>query len=292
MKQPVSVIVATYRRDMSLRRAIESLQAQTYDDLEILVVDDNADPEWNETVSEIVSAFSNVRYLRNPENQGSAETRNIGIREAKGSYITFLDDDDIYLPEKVECQVNAMRECDADFSLTDLSLYSEEDQLTDRRIRDYLRSYDKENLLKYHLMYHMTGTDTMMFRRDYLLKIGGFPGIDVGDEFYLMCRAIEGGGRFVYVPACHVKAYVHTGETGLSSGRGKIDGENALYAYKKNKFAGLDGKTRRYIRMRHYAVLAFAHLKLGKKGGFLLNGIRSFLCAPCSCVKLLIKRSL
>ena len=68
-----------------------------------------------------------------------------------------------------------------------------------------------------------------MFKKEYLTKIGGFPPINVGDEFYLMHRAINGGGAFGYLPGCQVKAYVQTGEGGLSSGDGKIKGENALY---------------------------------------------------------------
>jgi len=48
----------------------------------------------------------------------------------------------------------------------------------------------------------------MMFCREYLLKIGGFPPIDVGDEFYLMKEAICGGGNFAYIQGCHVMAYI------------------------------------------------------------------------------------
>lgn len=49
--------------------------------------------------------------------------------------------------------------------------------------------------MKYHLLYHMTGTDTLMFKGEYLRRIGGFPTIDVGDEFYLMEQAILSGER-------------------------------------------------------------------------------------------------
>lgn len=290
MNELVSVVIATYRRDFSLRCAIESLTSQTYNEVEILVVDDNADDGWNEKISSIVADFSNIKYIRNLTNQGSAKTRNIGIREAKGKYITFLDDDDIYLPEKIEHQVNEMKKCNADFSLTDLYLYSEDNKLVDRRVRSYIRNCDKESLLKDHLMYHMTGTDTMMFKREYLLKIGGFPGIDVGDEFYLMSKAIENGGKFIYVPGCYVKAYIHTGDIGLSSGQSKIDGENSLFEYKKTKFEQLNKKSQRYIKMRHHAVLAFAYLKIGDKKRFLHEGISAFFCDPLKCLKLLASR--
>lgn len=294
----VSVVVATYHREKDLGRALESLIAQDYPALEIVLVDDNGDPGWNETVAgiaeEVLSRTDRVLFQRlvNCPNQGSAETRNIGIRAARGEYVTFLDDDDEYLPQKVSRQLCAMVDAEADYSLTDLLLYLEDGKLTDRRIRTYLQNAAQKDLLTYHLMYHLTGTDTMMFRKDYLLRIGGFPPIDVGDEFYLMKEAITEGGKFCYLPGCDVKAYVHLGETGgLSSGERKIEGENQLYRFKQTLFQQVDGKTRRYIRMRHYAVLAFAEVRRKHYGAFFKNGVLAFLSAPVACVGLLCGRA-
>ena len=284
----VSVIIATYRRDDSLKKAIESLKNQTYKDTEIIVVDDNADKTWNEKVAGIIAEFDGIRYIKNETNKGSAETRNIGIAAASGDYITFLDDDDLYLPEKIDHQLTKTVSENADFSVTDLFLYNEQDKLIDKRIRNYIQNTDSDGLLKYHLMHHITGTDTMMFKRDYLLKIGGFAPINVGDEFYLMERAIRGGGKFSYIPGCYIKAYVHTTSDGLSSGQSKIDGENELYEYKKKFFDEIDSKSRRYIQMRHYAVLAFAELRRKKYGSFIKNSILSFIKAPVACIKLFV----
>lgn len=297
MSEPlVSVVIATYRRKRELSLALSSLAAQTYPNIEVVLVDDNGDGAWNETVSTIADTFHaqapDILFQRlvNRPNQGSAGARNAGIRAAHGEYITFLDDDDIYLPGKVSNQLQAMREAGADYSLTDLKLYREDNRKLDQRIRTYLQDADPEMLLTYHLMYHMTGTDTMMFRREYLLRIGGFPPIDVGDEFYLMREAIAGGGTFCYAPVCDVKAYVHQGEEGLSAGESKIAGENRLYAYKRSLFGQINRKARRYIQMRHYAVLAFAELRRRRYAAFLCNGMLSFLSSPFACVKLLLQR--
>jgi len=296
MNQPiVSVVVATYRRDSSLTRALNSLTEQTYTNLEIVLVDDNAQPEWNRTINEIAAVLReknpNILFqlIINEVNQGSAQTRNIGIRAAKGKYITFLDDDDIYLPQKIQKQLTAMQECDADYCITDLYLYDETERLTQKRIRsNYLVGTSLRDLLRCHLMHHMTGTDTMMFRKEYLLKIGCFPLIDLGDEFYLMEQAIEGEGRFCYLPGCDVKAYVHQ-EGGMSSGNAKISGENQLYEYKQTHFDCLDGKAIRYIKMRHHAVLAFAYLKAKRYSSFFLEGVKALFCDPISCIQLVIK---
>ena len=290
----VSVVVATYKREEDLRRALESLAAQTWQDMEIVLVDDNADEAWNARVAEIVAQFRTVypqvemKFIVNNPNQGSAKTRNIGIWAAEGKYITFLDDDDVYLPEKVSRQAAFMEAEGCDYSITDLMLYNEADRLIDKRIRGYIEDTSSESLQRYHLKYHLTGTDTMMFTREYLTGIGGFDAIDVGDEYYLMQRAISGGGKFGYLPGCDVKAYVHTGEGGLSSGDGKIKGENALYEYKKGFFDKVDTRTRRYIRMRHYAVLAFAELRRKRLVPFAVNALKSFVSAPVACVKLFL----
>jgi glycosyltransferase involved in cell wall biosynthesis len=289
----VSVIIATYRRDESLKRALGSIVNQTYNFIEVVVVDDNADVKWNNTVENIIKGFSSnlsIQYIQNKVNKGSAETRNVGIAASRGEYITFLDDDDIYLPNKISNQIKYMLANNSDFSITDLYLYDEQGKLIEKRIRNYIKDNSKEYLLKYHLKYHMTGTDTMMFKKDYLLKIGSFPPINVGDEFYLMQNAIENGGRFSYLNECDLKAFIHTSSEGLSSGDSKIKGENALYSYKQTYFDKLTNNDKRYITMRHYAVLAFAEIRRKNYKGFIKHSIMSFYSAPLDCVLLFFKR--
>lgn len=290
----VSVIVATYRREFELKRALTSLAEQTEKSIEIIIVDDNADAEFNSQVRVIVDEFKKenpetaVTLITNECNKGSAETRNIGIDASSGKYITFLDDDDVYLPRKIENQLRFMEEGGYDYSVTDLDLYNESGKLIRRRVRGYIKDTSYESLVKYHLMYHLTGTDAMMFTKEYLLKIEGFAPINVGDEFYLMLRAINQKGKFGYLPGCDIKAYVHTGECGLSSGEGKIIGEKNLYEFKESYFDKLDKKTVRYIKMRHSAVLAFAEIRLKNYVSFLKYALKAFLYAPVSCVKMFL----
>ena len=283
----VSVVVATYKREAELKNALESLAKQTYPNMEIVLVDDNGNDEWNSKVSETVEVFRNrypkikLECIVNNSNQGSSKTRNIGIHSANGDYITFLDDDDIYLPDKIRKQVEFMETNQCDYSITDLIIYNEDDKKINRRIRSYIKETTVESLRLYHLKYHMTGTDTIMFKKEYLIQIGGFAPIDVGDEFYLMQRAIEKGGKFGYLPGCEIKAYVHTGDGGLSSGDGKIKGENALYEYKKTFFNQLEAGDIRYIKMRHYAVIAYAELRRKNYVKFISNAMKSFFASPC-----------
>ena len=281
----VSVIVATYRRDSSLKGALESLANQTYKNIEIILVDDNDDYGWNQKVNPSVM----FTVFQNHPNQGAAKARNRGIDEAHGEYLTFLDDDDLYLPEKIENQLRKMQNHFADFSLTDLYLYTQEEKLVGKRIHRHLdKNLDVYKLLEYHFKYHLTGTDTIMFRKNYLIETGKFPPIDIGDEFYLITEAILHQGEFLYIPGCFVKAYVHKNEEGLSTSVKRIEGENVLFAYKKRFFGFISKKSQKYIKMRHYAVIAFIELKKRKYFKFLLNSIKSFLISPLSCIKLFI----
>ena len=140
-----------------------------------------------------------------------------------------------------------------------------------------------------HFMYHMTGTDTLMFRRPFLMEIGAFPEINLGDEFYLMHEAIRLKGRFTYLPRCDVKAYVHKQE-GLSSGTEKVRGENKLYEYKKRYFSAMSGKAVRAIKMRHHAVLYFTGVRAKQYGFAVAHGILAVLISPVEAFKLIYRR--
>lgn len=292
----VSVIIATYRREQQLEEAIDSILRQTYKNLEIIVVDDNGDPEWNDKVAKVIEKKQKAQvipilYLKNETNLGSAKNRNKGIRAATGEYVTFLDDDDVYKPYKVQQQVKHMIKKQSDFSITDLELYNEKGELVEKRTRKYLyhvELHDKERVLAMHLIHHLTGTDTLMFRRTYLLDIGCFPPIDMGDEFYLMKEAIVHGGVFSYLPVCDVKALVHSKTMGMSSSTKKVQGENTLYQYKKQFFKQLKCNEVRYIRMRHHLVLAYAYLRDRKYLNFVAEGILSVISAPVACIRLVM----
>ena len=98
--------ITTYRRDWSLiERAVISIENQTCGVKEILLVDDNIDgSEFTEKILEGIKAHPLVRYLTYPGNRGVALARNYAINHAESDYIGFLDDDDEWLPRKIEFQ--------------------------------------------------------------------------------------------------------------------------------------------------------------------------------------------
>ncbi len=92
-----SVIIPTYNRASLLGRAIRSVLTQTFKDYELLVIDDAS----SDDTKNVVQSFNDERiiYIRREQNGGSSATRNTGIKQARGRYISFLDDDDEYLPD-------------------------------------------------------------------------------------------------------------------------------------------------------------------------------------------------
>ena len=103
MTATISVVIPTYGRPSELKRAITSVLRQTYADLEVLVVRDGLD----ELTHEAVACFcdSRIRLIALDEKVGGAQARNIGVRAAAGEWIALLDDDDEWLPDKLERQV-------------------------------------------------------------------------------------------------------------------------------------------------------------------------------------------
>lgn len=99
----VSVVIATYRRAALLPRAIRSVLYQTVSNLEVVVVDDASPDDTERVVSAIDDA--RIRYTRHELNRGLPASRNTGMRLARGEFIAFLDDDDEWLPTKIEKQV-------------------------------------------------------------------------------------------------------------------------------------------------------------------------------------------
>lgn len=107
MNSLVSAIITTHNRQDLMVRAVKSVLNQTYKNLELIVVDDASDERADELLKEF-----NLQYLYIPkeESKGGNHARNIGILTAKGEYVAFLDDDDYWLPSKIEKQVALIEE--------------------------------------------------------------------------------------------------------------------------------------------------------------------------------------
>ena len=117
-KPTVTVITALYNSADFIGDTIESVQAQTFSDWEMLLVDDCSSDRSAEIVAAYAAADSRVRPIQLAENSGPAVARNRAIEEARGRYIAFLDSDDRWRPEKLQRQLAFMQEHDYPFTHT------------------------------------------------------------------------------------------------------------------------------------------------------------------------------
>ncbi len=108
----VSVIIVTYNRPKFISLAIQSVLKQSYQNFEILVVDNGIE----KPAKSLVESFNDIRikYLPQVENTGCSGGKNKGIKNSKCEYIAFLDDDDVWLPKKLELQMKALENSSED----------------------------------------------------------------------------------------------------------------------------------------------------------------------------------
>lgn len=187
----VSVIIPTYKRSDFLLRAINSILSQTYSNIEIIVVDDNGiDTKFqikNESKLQKYINEKKIIYLKHDINKNGASARNTGIRKSSGDYITFLDDDDFFLKDRIELLVKKLEQ-NNEYDC----VYSSMVKIKNNHIYNYRIGNKNGNFLEEILsQYSFFGTGSnMFFTRKSILKIGEF------DEKFFRFQDLEYMARF------------------------------------------------------------------------------------------------
>ncbi|WRR79273.1 glycosyltransferase family 2 protein [Escherichia coli] len=172
MNFKVSVIIPTYGRPDNLKRAIDSVIEQTYKNIEIIVIDDNGiNSKKGHETSTLVRHYPHIIYIKLEKNSGGGMARNKGIERASGDYITFLDDDDYYYPEKIQKQLKFMIENSYDISLCDMEIANPLSKKFKHR-----KKYSEANgfNLKDFLIAGVAFTPMIMVKKEVLLEVNGF----------------------------------------------------------------------------------------------------------------------
>jgi glycosyltransferase involved in cell wall biosynthesis len=106
----ISVVLPTHNRSRLLRRAVESVLGQTLRDFELIIINDNSTDDTAQVLAELQAQDARIRILHREANSGAAAARNAGIALARGQWVAFQDDDDLWLVEKLERQLRAVTE--------------------------------------------------------------------------------------------------------------------------------------------------------------------------------------
>ena len=134
----VSVYIPTRNRSALLRRAIDSVLAQSYDEIEILVCDEASDDDTPDVVASYIERYpGKFTYLRNDTPQGACRARNRCIEHASGTYVTGLDDDDFFHPQRVACLVDLYVTHAPSFACTRFRYFQDQQQVDMLRDRRY-----------------------------------------------------------------------------------------------------------------------------------------------------------
>ncbi|MGF0071743.1 glycosyltransferase family 2 protein [Streptococcus orisratti] len=161
----VSVIIPMYNASSFIEETIQTVLQQTYSNIEIIVVDDCSTDASYDVVSQLCQQHENISLLQNRKNSGVGFSRNAGVRHAKGRFISFLDADDLWLPDKLEKQVKFMLQNQYPFTFTAYQFADESGHPVRKPIQVPMKISYKEALRN-----HTIWTSTVMLDLDVLTK--------------------------------------------------------------------------------------------------------------------------
>lgn len=167
----VSVILPTKNRIDLLKIAIKSIVSQTYQPYEIIIIDDGSD---GDDILDLIEEINEpkIKLLRHKLSKGANYSRNIGIKNSTGEYIAFLDDDDYWLPQKLEKQIEIFKKKDVGAVYCGFDYY---DVITGEKKISNRLNYASGNIFEKLLVEDITaGTPTYLIRRDCFEKSGYF----------------------------------------------------------------------------------------------------------------------
>lgn len=282
----MSVIVPTYSRSEMLIRALYSLNAQTYPNLEIIVVDDNGRGSqqqlatWEKLKSLHFRDGITLIYVIREENGGGALARNTGIEAANGEFVAFLDDDDEYLSQKIETQINAIRE-DDNIALVYTHCRSIDDNggtIFYRRISNGIPLFEQA------YCGCIAATSQWLVRRDVLFKIGGFSDTPAKQDSITLYKLLLAGYAIRCVPEILAVYHEHSANRISNSGKTFI-GERNYDKLIRDSYGRFSFNHRRRIEhaIRYRMGMLLWHN--GKRGHAVLLVMTSFLLAPAAFTK-------
>ncbi|MFH1878688.1 MAG: glycosyltransferase [Candidatus Omnitrophota bacterium] len=207
----VSIILPTYNGEKYIREAIDSCLNQTYDDLELIVVEDGSD-----RVHDIVTSYSDkrIRYLRHEENKGISAALNTGFAESSGEFLTWTSDDNIYMPGAIERMVEALAPGNADFVYADFAEIDGEGNLMRQ-----VKVLPPESLKKVNYI----GLCFLYTRRIYE-RLGGYdPEAFLAEDYEYWLRIYYSGYRMKNLRECLYYVRMHPGCLTMRYDRDEIE---------------------------------------------------------------------
>lgn len=233
LNDKVSVIIPTYNRSELLKKAVESLENQSHQNFEIIIIDDCS----TDDTAEVVRGMNDERiiYLKHSINKGGSEARNTGIKKATGNFIGFLDSDDQWLPDKLEKQLKQFEgRPDVGVVYTGVQVVDEHNLPT----RKIVPEYRGEILPKLFESNCIDTTSSVLVKREVLDQVKGFDaGLPSCQDWDLYIRLAQ-VTKFDFVKESLVLFYHHSGERITTNKKSVLTGHMSIF----EKYKGLAKK--------------------------------------------------
>jgi len=236
-----TVVIPTYNRPNLLKRAVVSVLSQTFEDFELIIVDDHS----TDDTGSIVKSFSDprIQYSINHRKKGACGARNVGIFSAKGKWVAFLDDDDVWLPDKLKAQYELIRKEKQTIGLvcTDYAIFKEKGQ-NPRIVKNRPSGWVMDKLLYGGSIGCLSST---CIRSDILKTIEGFDERFPSNQDQELWLRVAEVSKFAHVPQTlvHMNQENRKDRIGENS-KSKLEG----WIMFRNKYSALISQS---LRLRH-----------------------------------------
>ena len=181
----VSVIIPYFRKKKYITETISSVLRQTYEYLEVIIVYDDETKVDLDFINNLKNKDSRIKIITNPLNLGTGESRNIGITNAKGSYIAFVDADDIWDAKKIELQLSYMMSNNYSFTHTSYKIINSENKIVGQRKAKNFENY--QSLLGSCDI----GLSTVMIKKNIFTNDLKFPNLKTKEDFVLWLKFLK-----------------------------------------------------------------------------------------------------
>jgi teichuronic acid biosynthesis glycosyltransferase TuaG len=185
----VSIIVTFFKKKAYIDETLKSIFNQNYKNFEIILVYDDENKSDLEYVKMLLSKFKKKKIIVNKKNLGVAKSRNKGLKYCKGSFIAFIDADDLWKKNKLKFQINFMIKKDIEFSYTSFAVIDEKNNIT--KSRKVPKHIDYDHLIKSNFI----GLSTVVFKSNIRSKIK-FPYLKTQEDFALWLKLLREGVKF------------------------------------------------------------------------------------------------
>tara|TARA_B100001057_G_scaffold500605_1_gene616610 strand:+ start:1629 stop:2369 length:741 start_codon:yes stop_codon:yes gene_type:complete len=221
----VSVIIPYYKKRKFISETVDSAVKQSYKNLEIIIIYDDVNKTDLDFLKKIAKKDKRIKIIENSEKMGAGTSRNIGIFESKGKYIAFLDADDIWHLNKLNKQINFMKEYNYFISHTSYSIINENKNILGKRIAKNF--FKLSELLKSCDI----GTSTVVLRKNLIDQNVKFASLSTKEDFVLWLKILKNN---VYIYGLNEDLTLWTkSKNSLSSSTFQkiIDGFRVYYTY-------------------------------------------------------------